>query len=70
MDCLIKMTINDFTMKGISLKGNVIVEEKSTKQTALISRVNMNKLLNNQVLSGIFNTVEGFDLPMFMVLKF
>jgi hypothetical protein len=70
MDCLIEITNNDFIMKGISLKGNVIVEEKSTKQTALISRVNMNKLLNNQVLTGMFKNVEGFDLPMFMSLKF
>lgn len=68
MDCLIKLSINDITIKGISIKGNVIVEIKST--TALISRINMNKLLNNQILNGMFKMVNGYDIPMFMSLKF
>ena len=66
---LVTIELKDLTSAGISVRGNVICRIL-TGDTVLVSRTNMNKLLNGQKITGAFNKVEGFDLPMFMVLKF
>lgn len=67
---LISLTNQDYLVVAISTRGNVICQLKSLGTKFLISRTNFNKIQAGNSMKGAFNTVEGFDLPMFMTLKF